>query len=251
MDLERVRDASLSVLAVDDANEDATAFLSMAEPHLNEAGVNGSPAYAPVVATPVISTTDIPESFADGRYVVDRFLGEGGKKKVYLAHDMVLDRYIAFTLIKMKGLDDIGRTRITREAQAMGRLGTHPNVVAVLDIGEHEGQPWMVNELLGGGDVEDLIEDAEGLLSLSRALQISIDTLKGLQFAHEKGIIHRDIKPANVWMTDDRTAKVGDYGLAIATDRSRLTQEKMMVGTVSYMPPEQATSTRRNSRKSH
>ena len=244
MDWERVRDASLSVLAVDEANEDATAFLAMAEPHLpqqNEASANGSPASTPVISTPATSATETPESFADGRYVVSKFLGEGGKKKVYLARDTVLDRDIAFALIKMEGLDDIGRTRITREAQAMGRLGTHPNVVAVLDIGEHEGQPWMVNELLGGGDVEELIEDAEGPLNLSRALQISIDTLRGLQFAHEKGIIHRDIKPANVWMTDDGTAKVGDYGLAIATDRSRLTQEKMMVGTVSYMPPEQAT----------
>ena len=236
MDWERVRDASLSVLAVDDANEDATAFLAMAEPHLGESVSNGSP----VPAAPT-AATETPESFAEGRYVVDRFLGEGGKKKVYLAHDTVLDRDIAFALIKMEGLDDIGRARITREAQAMGRLGTHPNVVAVLDIGEHEGQPWMVNELLGGGDVEELIEDAKGPLSLSRALQISTDTLRGLQFAHEKGIIHRDIKPANVWMTDDGTAKVGDYGLAIATDHSRLTQEKMMVGTVSYMPPEQAT----------
>jgi tetratricopeptide (TPR) repeat protein len=229
-----VQESAQMVLSIDPENSDAATLITM---------VQASSEVRPIKASvePIQETTDIPTAFADGRYVVDKFLGEGGKKKVYLAHDKVLDRDIAFALIKMDGLDDVGRTRITREAQAMGRLGTHPNVVAVLDIGEHEGQPWMVNELLGGGDVEELIEGADGGLELGRSLEIAIDTCRGLQFAHQKGIIHRDIKPANIWMTDDGTAKVGDYGLAIATDRSRLTQEKMMVGTVSYMPPEQAT----------
>jgi len=180
-------------------------------------------------------------AFADGRYQVKEILGEGGKKKVYLAHDTTLDRDVAFALIKMEGLDDVGRARFTHEAQSMGRLGTHPNVVSVLDIGEHEGQPWMVNELLGSGDVEEIIDATEGGMDLEKALRIAADTLNGLQFAHEHSVVHRDIKPANIWLTDDGTAKVGDFGLAIATDRSRLTQEKMMVGTVSYMPPEQAT----------
>jgi serine/threonine protein kinase len=236
-----VLESVAGVLALDPENEDALSFRDMAQ----QAGAADSESFGSVtestVANETVSAADMPTSFADGRYVVSKFLGEEGKKKVYLAHDTVLDRDIAFALIKMEGLDDIGRTRITREAQAMGRLGTHPNVVAVLDIGEHEGQPWMVNELLGGGDVEEMIEEAEGPLDLKRSLKIAADTLQGLQFAHEKGIIHRDIKPANIWLTDDGTAKVGDFGLAIATDRSRLTQEKMMVGTVSYMPPEQAT----------
>ena len=80
-----------------------------------------------------------PASFADGRYVVKKFLGEGGKKKVYLAHDTVLDRDVAFALIKTEGLDEASRTRITREAQAMGRLGTHPNIVTVFDFGDIDG----------------------------------------------------------------------------------------------------------------
>ena len=91
-----------------------------------------------------------------------RFLGEGGKKLVYLAHDGMLDREVAFAVIKTDGLDETSRTRITREAQAMGRLGAHPHIVTVFDLGDHEGQPYIVTELMGGGDVEGAIEDADG-----------------------------------------------------------------------------------------
>jgi len=184
---------------------------------------------------------DSPTSFANGRYTVSRFLGEGGKKKVYLAQDTLLDRDVAFALIKTEGLDDVSRTRISREAQAMGRLGSHPHIVTVFDLGDHEGQPFMVTELMGGGDVEAIIEDAEDhRLSLEQAIRIAVETCRGLEFAHGRGIVHRDLKPGNVWLTEDGTAKIGDFGLAVATDRSRLTQEGMMVGTVFYMPPEQA-----------
>ena len=85
---------------------------------------------------------------------MERSLGEGGKKLVYLAHDSLLDREVAFALIKTEGLDETSRTRITHEAQAMGRLGAHPHIVAVFDLGEHEGRPYIVSELMGGGDVE-------------------------------------------------------------------------------------------------
>ncbi|MDP6715528.1 MAG: protein kinase, partial [SAR202 cluster bacterium] len=170
-----------------------------------------------------------------------RFLGEGGKKIVYLAQDTLLDRDVAFALIKTDGLDEVSRTRISREAQAMGRLGSHPHIVTVFDLGDHEGQPFMVVELLGGGDVEGVLEDADGeRLPLEQAISIAIETCRGLEFAHSRGIIHRDLKPGNVWLTDDGVAKIGDFGLAVSLDRSRLTAEGMMVGTVSYMPPEQA-----------
>ena len=182
-----------------------------------------------------------PTSFSDGRYEVKRFLGEGGKKMVYLAHDNLLDRDVAFALIKTEGLDVIGLTRINREAQAMGRLGSHPHIVTVFDLGDHDGQPFMVTELMSGGDVEGMLEDAaEHRLSLEQAVSIASETCRGLEFAHSKGIVHRDLKPGNVWLTGDGVAKIGDFGLAVASDRSRLTQEGMMVGTVSYMPPEQA-----------
>ncbi|MFQ6028747.1 MAG: serine/threonine-protein kinase PknK, partial [Dehalococcoidia bacterium] len=186
-------------------------------------------------------STSTPTSFANGRYEVKRFLGEGGKKKVYLAHDSLLDRDVAFALIKTEGLDEVSRTRITREAQAMGRLGSHPHIVTVFDLGQHEGQPYMVTELMGGGDVEGVVEDAsEHRLPLEQAISIAVETCRGLEFAHSRGIVHRDLKPGNVWLTGDGVAKIGDFGLAVAIDRSRLTSEGMMVGTVSYMPPEQA-----------
>ena len=169
-----------------------------------------------------------------------RFLGEGGKKKVFLAHDESLDRDVAFALIKTEGLDATGRERIVREAQAMGRMGTHPHVVTIFEIGEEAGAPYVVTELMGGGDVEGLLEQAAGPLPLARALEIAKDVADGLVFAHAQGIVHRDLKPGNVWLTDDGVAKIGDFGLAVNMGRSRLTQHGLMVGTVAYMPPEQA-----------
>ena len=120
-------------------------------------------------------------------------------------------------------------------------MGTHPCIMPIYDLGDEAGQLFMVQPLMGGGDVEGLIEDAEGPMELERAIQIATQTAQGLSFAHDKGIVHRDIKPGNVWLDDDGAAKIGDFGLAVATDRSRLTVEKVMVGTVNYMPPEQAT----------
>ena len=152
-----------------------------------------------------------------------------------------MDREVAFALIKTEGLDETSRTRIQREAQAMGRLGSHPHIVTVFDLGQEKDQPYMVTELMAGGDVEGVIEDADGhRLPLEQAIGIALQTCRGLEFAHSRGIVHRDLKLGNVWLTSDGIAKIGDFGLAVALDRSRLTTEGMMVGTVSYMPPEQA-----------
>jgi eukaryotic-like serine/threonine-protein kinase len=204
----------------------------------------GKPLATTQITQPSLSVTptpDVPTSFANGRYQVKKMLGEGGKKKVYLAHDALLDRDIAIYLIKTEKLDETGRTRITREAQAMAKLGDHPNIATVYDYGEHEGQPYMVAPLLSGGDVEGLIKKApDHKLPIDKTIEIAKSVCKGLEFAHNKGIIHRDIKPGNVMLSADGTAKVNDFGLAVSIDRSRLTQVGMMVGTVSYMPPEQA-----------
>jgi tetratricopeptide (TPR) repeat protein len=191
--------------------------------------------------TAAAESSSEPASFANGRYQVKKFLGEGGKKKVYLVHDTLLDRDVAFALIKTEKLDDATRGRVSREARAMGRLGDHPNIVAIYDTGEHEEQPYIVIPVMPGGDVEGLIEKApEHRLPIEQAVGIAKAVCRGLQYAHGKGIIHRDIKPGNVWLSTDGTVKIGDFGLALAVDLPRLTHEGMMVGTYYYMPPEQA-----------
>ncbi len=234
-----VGEQARAALAIDPDNADALTFLRMAESNVER--LTSSPAGAPEAASaPEPARAAQPSSFVAGRYAVRRFLGEGGKKRVFLAHDQLLDRDVAFALIKTDGLDDVGRERIVREAQAMGRIGAHPHVVSVLDLGEEAGAPYIVTELMGGGDVDALLEKASGPLELPRALEIAKSVARGLAFAHQQGVVHRDLKPGNVWLTADGVAKIGDFGLAVALDRSRLTTHGLMVGTVAYMPPEQA-----------
>ena len=225
---------SRAVLRLDSTNADAKAYLEAARPSESSA--------APEVPHPSRASTRQPTSFASGCYEVRSFLGEGGKKRVYLCYDQRLDRDVAFSLIKTEGLDDVGVARVRQEAQAMGRLGGHGNIVTIHDIGEEDGQLSFVSELMAGWDIEGLIDRAENhQLSLDQAVRVATEVSHALEHAHTLGIIHRDVKPGNVWLTADGVAKLGDFGLAVALDRSRLTQAGMMVGTVSYMPPEQAT----------
>jgi tetratricopeptide (TPR) repeat protein len=246
-----VRARAEAALAFDPENAEAREYLDAAARAVAEGQPQSSasvPSTAAGEAQPTVPRAPhVPQSFASGRYSVKKFLGEGGKKKVFLAHDTVLDRDVAFALIKTEGLDDTSRKRITREAQAMGRLGDHPNIVPIFDLGQERDpvsgvqQPFMVLPLMTGGDVEGLIEKApDHRMPLERVLQIAKDTCEGLVFAHSKGIVHRDLKPGNVWLTQEGRARIGDFGLAVASDHSRLTREAMMVGTVAYMPPEQA-----------
>ena len=190
----------------------------------------------------------LPDSFAGGRYRVQRFLGEGGRKRVYLAHDDKLDRDVAIAVIKTEGLDADGVVRVRREAQAMGRLGDHPHIVTIHDVGEEgpstgsgRAESYIVSQYMGGGDVDGMLRQAQDhRLPVEQTLRIGQQVCRALEHAHSRGIVHRDLKPGNIWLTEDGTAKLGDFGLAVALDRSRLTMEGMMLGTVAYMAPEQA-----------
>ena len=162
-DWEAVRNGAEAVLALDPGNVDGLALLAAVQ-----RAQDGSGSSTPSQITPTSFTA--PTSFANCRYEVKRFLGEGGKKKVYLAQDTLLDREVAFALIKTEGLYEVSRTRITREAQAMGRLGSHPHIVTVFDLGQESDQPYMVTELMVGGDVEGIIEDAGGMPKRRREL---------------------------------------------------------------------------------
>jgi tetratricopeptide (TPR) repeat protein len=182
----------------------------------------------------------LPESFADGRYEVVRFLGEGGRKRVYLARDSRLARDVAIAVFKSEGADERGLVRARREAEAMAKLGDHPNIVTVHDLGEEDGQLYLVSQYMSGGDIEGLLEQAEDRrLAVEEVIRIGGEVARALDHAHGNGVIHRDLKPQNVWLAPDGTAKLGDFGLAMALGQSRLTHEGAMVGTVNYMPPEQ------------
>ena len=236
---EVVRDKAHAVLAFNPDNSDALAFQAAAKRALGATLNEVSPTigYSAGLTPP----SPLPVFFKDRRYMVKRLLGEGASKRVYLVHDTLLDREVAFGLIKTEGLDEVGHRRILREARSMAGLGDHSNIVQLHDYGEESGQPYMVLPLMTGGDVESLLRGApDRRLPVKRAIDIAVDVCNGLEFAHSQGIVHRDLKPGNVWLTADGTAKIGDFGLAVAMDRTRITQGEVIMGTLLYMSPEQA-----------
>jgi class 3 adenylate cyclase len=155
--------------------------------------------------------------------------------------DTRLDREIALSVIRIAGLDDASIERVRREARQMARLGDHPNIVNIFDVGEEGEFIYLVAELMPGGSVDEQLNRAGGALPAERVLTIARQVAAALQYVHAQGIVHRDIKPANVWLSRDGTAKLGDFGLAAGAQAARLTTEGMMLGTVAYMAPEQAT----------
>ena len=179
-------------------------------------------------------------SFAGGRYQVVRLLGEGGQKKVYLARDERLEHNVVISFLKAQQLGPQGVARLQREAQAMAQLDDHPNIVTVFDFGEELGRPYIVSQYIDGGSVADLLKTADKhRLPSQQLLRIAGQVCHALDHAHSRGIIHRDLKPGNVWLTSDGTAKLGDFGLALDPDLSRLTIRGIVMGSVAYMSPEQ------------
>ena len=200
-----------SVLVIDPANSDAAAYLAAAQRAL---GASIPPATNdPRTPTPPATTATAsvqPTSFANGRYQV-KLLGEGGKKKVCLAQDTLLDRQVALALIKTEGLDEAGRNRIRRGGPGHGPWVHTLTSHTVFDLGQEQDQPYMVTELMGGGDVEGLIEKApDHRFPLEQAISIAQETCRGLEFAHSRGIVHRNLKPGNVWLTSEGVAGAGD-----------------------------------------
>ncbi|HVL91436.1 MAG TPA: protein kinase [Actinomycetota bacterium] len=180
-------------------------------------------------------------SVAGGRYVFSGFLGEGGRKKVYLGRDTRLERDVAIALIETAGLDEDGRERIHREARAMATLGSHNNIVDIYDVGEEAGHTYIISEYMAGGSIVDLIASRDGRLPIDDAIALTRQVCSALAYAHGHGIVHRDLKPQNVWIGADGQARLGDFGLAVRRTEARLTSDGMLVGTVAYLPPEQAT----------
>src|SRR5215216_3316427 len=181
---------------------------------------------------------DVPSEIA-GRYRVRRFLGQGGRKRVYLTEDTTTDSEVAVALYDTAGVGAGIQARARREADAMRKLGDHPQVVTVLDTGEDQGNPFIVSRYMPGGDVQSLLAVAGGRLAPRRAVDIAADVTRALEHAHARGIVHRDLKPANVWIDDDGRARLGDFGLAATEARARVSGGTL-VGTVAYLPPEQA-----------
>jgi tRNA A-37 threonylcarbamoyl transferase component Bud32 len=174
-----------------------------------------------------------------GKYQIVELVGEGAMGTVYRATDSVLGRTVAIKVMNASiARQPDHRQRFLREAQAAGSL-QHPNVVTIYDLGELDGHLFIAMEFLHGTDLERLMVGAEPL-KLQSKLDIIVDVLMGLAYAHKHGIIHRDIKPANIRVSDDGHAKIMDFGVAHLAS-SDITRTGLVVGTPSYMAPEQVT----------
>ena len=173
-----------------------------------------------------------------GKYDIVKPLGKGAMGIVYLAHDTILERDVALKVMVAAIADDPElKTRFEREAKAVARM-THPNVVNVFDLGSHtDGSPFIAMELLKGMDLQKAVRTPPPL-TLERKVNIIVQTLAGLAHAHQAGIVHRDIKPANIFINQDGTVKIMDFGVARLTTAS-MTGTGNIVGTADYMSPEQ------------
>jgi serine/threonine protein kinase len=171
-----------------------------------------------------------------GRYRLGAPIGRGGMAEVFDAYDEVLQRPVAVKRLRPEFGDDPDlRRRFAREARAAGRI-THPNVVAIYDVGEQADVPYLVMERLPGRTLHD--ELAGGAVPARRLRVLATDILGGLGAAHRCGILHRDVKPANVLLDESDRAKVGDFGIAHVSDELHHTSTGLVLGTLSYLPPE-------------
>jgi tRNA A-37 threonylcarbamoyl transferase component Bud32 len=175
------------------------------------------------------------ERVLQGRYKIEEPLGVGGSSQVYLARDQALNRDVALKVLDPAAAADGNlRKMFVREARALAQL-SHPNIVAVYDVGEVDDSPFIVMEYLAGGSMKQRIEQG-GPLKAGDAVRIAIEVANGLGFAHSKGIIHADLKPANILFDANDAAKICDFGIARAPQEEADTPQ--LYATAMYVAPE-------------
>jgi len=188
----------------------------------------------------VQSSTDAPRNIGGGRYRIQRVLGEGGQKTVYLANDVDCGRACAISFLKSSAdVRPADRVRFQEEARAMIALKGHTTVVEVYDFGEDDGAPYLVTEYVPGGDLQSEIRAYPNGMPVDRVLSIAKDVAEALSAAHESGVVHRDLTPRNIWLCLNGKVKLGDFGLALGVDAG-MTANGRLLGTAAYMSPEQA-----------
>jgi serine/threonine protein kinase len=200
--------------------------------------LESGPADSPYLgATVVVKAESIPARLMVGKYEVIDELGRGGMGIVYKAFDPGIGRTVALKLMSEQlARDSEFRDRFLREARGAGIL-QHANIVTVHELGEWQGAPFIAMEFLQGRSLEYILKN-EKTMSMDKRLDIVAQVCRGLDYAHARGIVHRDIKPANVMVTSEGVAKVVDFGIARLADQ-KLTSTGNVLGTVSYMSPEQ------------
>jgi eukaryotic-like serine/threonine-protein kinase len=185
----------------------------------------------------------VGELIAD-RYELQELAGSGGMSSVYRAYDRLLERSVAIKVLHEQYSNDPEYVeRFRREAQAIARL-SHPNIVTVIDRGEHEGRQYIVFEHVAGENLKETVQRL-GPLPVGRALALAHQAARGLAFAHQHGVVHRDVKPHNVLIDAEGTAKVTDFGIARSVEREDgITETGTVLGTSDYLAPEQAAGQR-------
>ncbi len=187
-----------------------------------------------------MSKTGTPSTI--GRFKVLRILGEGAQSVVYLAEDPHLQREVAIKTVHLAGGEDhLARTQtLIDEARTVSKL-QHPNIVPIFEAGEHEGNPYLVFEFVQGSDLAHLIKQ-EGALPAQRAVELAIQILDAVAYAHQHNIIHRDLKPSNILLTAEGVPRVMDFGIATRiSEKAGAEKVLMLFGTPGYMAPEYIT----------
>ncbi|MEG0994992.1 MAG: Stk1 family PASTA domain-containing Ser/Thr kinase [Bacilli bacterium] len=174
------------------------------------------------------------------RYEIIGNIGEGGMANVFLAHDIILDRDVAIKVLRGDlSNDEKFVRRFQREALSASSL-SHPNIVEMYDVGEDSGNYYIVMEYVDGKTLKQLIK-RRGALTISEAIDIMLQITDGISHAHDSYIIHRDLKPQNIMIKEDGLIKITDFGIAMALNSAQLTQTNSVMGSVHYLPPEQAS----------